>query len=462
MPECIVCKGYYEAEQRCIEIGRLRKEADQCNREMEKRHRRLESRHREMVRFRDFASSAKRVYPGLGDIISSIEHAFFPGLQRRHRMAERTHRAAESRSQETEEAYQEAERLHGVASFRCKRCDSDNRIWENFRAFEPIEQGGWAGIAAFTQPHIYLPLIVTALVTLLGLLSTFTLWDSIKPFFRALALLITPIGCLLTLQAAYVARKSIRENESLRRVKRGWHKGIGIKLKTLLLPAVAVGIALILTWALMSVEALWELVRWLALSKVPETGGNIIEKFLAVLPVTSLMGYVLLAISFTGASSLMLAWRYMNRLNEFLPLPIFLQDDKLARVVRREAETELGRLDPLVLNPDGSNDAWMGYLQLEEQATLHHLLPDGIGVSGAAEGPSFPQREVWVQAGGWVWDELARTDGGGVEMKVARQEMYKLPHETRKGGHDPGPRVRYIVSADPWGRVTDVRRAGDG
>jgi len=68
---------------------------------------------------------------------------------------------------------------------------------------------------------------------------------------------------------------------------------------------------------------------------------------------------------------------------------------------------------------------------------------------------------LWGQAATWVWDELARTDDGGIEMKVARQEIYKLPKPTDNSEHHPHPRVRYTVRADPWGRITEIKRDKD-
>jgi hypothetical protein len=124
---------------------------------------------------------------------------------------------------------------------------------------------------------------------------------------------------------------------------------------------------------LVKIDVLWELVKWLALVHPVERGASLPDKFIAVLPFTSLVGYVMLAICFTASSSLMLARRYINRLNEFLQHPIFLQDEKLAGIVRREAEVELGRLDP-----QSTNASLMGYIQVEEHLkSSFYLLTSG-------------------------------------------------------------------------------------
>lgn len=344
----------------------------------------------------------------------------------------------------------------------CSRCETNNREWLNWRRRNEVERGGWRGVLTFTKPHCYFPPAITVLSIILGLLAIFKLWADIKPGFRALATLVTPIGCLLSLQGIYEARMYIRRNEMLRRVKRGWRKGISVQVVTLLLPAVAMSAVLFLTYAVIKVDDLWELVKWLVLIEAPETGESLRERTLAVLPFVSIVGYVLLAISFTASSSMMLARRYIKRLNQFLPHPIFLQGEKLVQVARREAEVELGRLDPEKLRqtyPESANINLMGYMQLEEKADLQLLrLPPSVDMSTTIGGPISPQVALWGQAATWVWDELLRTDDGGIEMKVARQEIYQLPQPTDKSGHRPHSRVRYVVRADPWGRITEIKR----
>ncbi len=167
----------------------------------------------------------------------------------------------------------------------------------------------------------------------------------------------------------------------------------------------------------------------------------------------------MLAICFTASSSLLLTLRYIKRLNELLPHPLFLQGERLAQVVRREAEVELGRLDPRSTDVENTNASWMGYIQLREQASPRPLrLPPTVDMSIAAEIPSSPQVELWIHAATWVWDELKRTDDGGIEMKVARHEIYQLPKPTDHSSHRPHPRVCYVVRADPWGHIVRIQR----
>jgi hypothetical protein len=352
----------------------------------------------------------------------------------------------------------------------CSRCETSNRGWHKWQQHEPVEQEGIQGLLAFIKPHVYLPLIVTILATLFGFLAIFTLWLDIKPGFRAIAWMLTPVGCLLSLQGIYEARMQIRKSELLRQVKRGWKRGISAQVVTLLLPAVAVGFVLLLTIALIQIEPLWELVKWLALVHAAETGDSLPEKFLAVLPLVSMIGYIFLTISFTAASSLMLARVYINQLNKLLPHPIFLQDQKLTMVIRKEAEIELGRLDPNELragnsnlgippNPTIGNVSIMGYMQqFAQQADPNQLqLPANINMLASGKNQLPTQIQLWSQAANWIWDELARTDEGGITMKVARDEIYKLPKQS-DSGRIANPRVSYVVCAGPWGRITKIER----
>jgi hypothetical protein len=332
----------------------------------------------------------------------------------------------------------------------CSRCGSDNQEWQEVLD-NPVEKEGFFGLLKFMEPHFHLPLLVAAFATIFGMMFAFTLWRNIKPGFRALAVLVTPIGCLLSLQGIYEARRQIRVNEFARQVKRGWSKGLGAQTVTLLLPAVAMTGVLVLTLSLIQVDILWEMVKWFALIDAPDAGDSLPQKMLAVTPFSTLVSYVALAISFTASSSLMLARRYINQLNEKIPPPIFLQPRRLARVVRREAEDQLGRVEP-----EQSNLNMMGCAHVEDYVNLQNLrLPASVDMGRSIDGPVSPQATVWVQAANWVWDEMERDDDGGVRMKVAREEIY---HLSKPASQRPPSRVRYVVHADLWGRVTEIKR----
>jgi hypothetical protein len=283
------------------------------------------------------------------------------------------------------------------------------------RRHEPIEQEGLPGLLAFTAPHAYLPLVVTALATLFGLLLTFTLWGNIKPGFRSIALLMTPVGGLLSVQGIYEMRMQIRESELLRRVRGGRRLELSAQTITLLLPAMAAGLVLALTLLLIKIDVFWELVKWLALTKAQETGDSLPEKFLAVMPFTSIVGYVMLTISFTASSSLMLARRYINQLDRTVPGPIFLQENLLIKVVQRKAESAVRR----------------------------PRTPRVIGTTRHQEPRS------------WTWDEMERTNDGGVRL-TAVVEGEDQDGNDRMG--QPAADIAYVIESDPWSRVTKIER----
>ncbi|MGD1991608.1 MAG: hypothetical protein PVI59_00295 [Anaerolineae bacterium] len=326
-------------------------------------------------------------------------------------------------------------------------------LWRN----DPTEEEGLNGFLAFTEPHFHLPILVGWLSLLLGLFFNFTLWEEVLPGFRILIVLVTPMGCLLSVAYFHERRKHLRERELLREVKRGWKKGLGLRAISLFLPATAAAIVVIFLYSLISFEGLWKIVSTFTMKGAPELGEGIRQRVITVLPFISLIGYLFLTLSFAASSTLLLVRHYINRLKNFLPPPIFLQHELLTRVVRREAEIELGRQNPERLNPEGLNRSTMAYL--EDQTHRHLLsLPASLDMPLVEEDSMAPQLEFWIQAATWTWDELERTEDGGIEMKVARDEIYHLPKRTDRSNHIPHSRVAYVVRADPWGRITSIKR----
>jgi hypothetical protein len=295
------------------------------------------------------------------------------------------------------------------------------------------------------------PILIAGFSLLLGLPFALILWVDILACFRILVVLVTPVGCMFLLTYFHERRKHLRERELLREVKRGWRKGPGLRTISLILPATATVIVVIFLYSLISFEDLWRIVSTFTMKGRPELGEGIRQRFITVFPFISLIGYLFVTLSFAASSTLMLVRVYINRLKTFLPPPIFLQDELLARVVRREAETELGRQNPESLNPGGSNRSAIAYANL----------PATSGQHLAKLIPPPPQFEFWVHAATWVWDELTRTKDGGIEMKVARDEVYQLPKPAKDSGHVPSARVTYVVRADPWGRIREIKREAE-
>lgn len=339
----------------------------------------------------------------------------------------------------------------------CPRCGTIRRGWLALWQNDPTEEDGLNGLLAFTEPHFHLPILVAWLSLLLGLFFAFTLWDEVLAGFRILIVLVTPMGCLLSVAYFHERRKHLRERELLREVKKGWKKGPGLRAVSLILPATATAIVVIFMYSLISFEGLWKIVSTFTMKGTPELGEGVRQRVVTVLPFISLVGYLFLTLSFAASSSLMLVRYYINRLKRFLPPPIFLQHELLAQVVRREAEVELGRRNPERVHPEGSNQSAMGYLQEQANQRLRSL-PASVDMPIGDGNALAPLLELWVHAATWTWDELERTEDGGIEMKVARDEVYHLPRHTDGPSHIPHPRVAYIVRADPWGRIMSIKR----
>lgn len=340
----------------------------------------------------------------------------------------------------------------------CDRCGSDNSLWKNWQK-EPVEKGGIKGLLAFTRPHAHFPFVIILLSISWGLMAFLTLWHNIKPGLLALSLLGTPAACLLLLQLVYAERRRIRNYVKLRQVKKNVSSITDLRTLTIWLPLLSSLIVLALMFMLMRFDFIWELVKWFFLIHPPETGGSAPERLMAVLPFTLWVGYILLSISLAASSSLILASHYVDQLDEELPHPLFLQYSKLVEVVQREAEEELNHSVP---GSSGPHFSLTGYVKLEGGTNPQNLRLPPPGTMPPSQTGTPSQVALWGQAAHWVWDELERTADGGIQMKMARDEIYKMPKLTENSGYQPYPRVSYIVHADPWGRITKIEREAEG
>jgi len=353
---------------------------------------------------------------------------------------------------------------------RCQRCHADNEVWRIWQREEPVEQGGLRGLSSFTEPLGFAPFFVICIALGLGLLFVGQTWKEIKFSLCAFAIGITAVLSVVTTWLAYDSRHRLRENELLAQLRNSTHKDAAAarasqQWQIILIALIILGTVLLLAYVLIRFDALWELISWLFLEPqeneepVQQAQLNRLKKRVRqALPLVHIAGYTAWFPLLTCFLSILSSRQYSMRMNEELPLPIFWQGDLLTEVVRREAEVELGRLEPT-----SSNDNRIAYIRCEEKIHPQLLrLPPSISLSATMEVPVSPQIELWCQAATWVWDELRRTDDGGIEMKVARQEIYKLPQPGKDSGHNPDPRVRYVVRADPWGRITRIKRDKEG
>jgi len=323
------------------------------------------------------------------------------------------------------------------------------------------------------------------------------LWEGVNSIARVLTTAASVGLSLLVLQGVYERRHKLREDYLLERVKASSKKKprkipqLKVHSKTMFVPVMTTVVVLLLACALVQSEMVWKLSEMLSIveeeeathtptptpTSTPKPGTTpeptptptptpkptapappgFPEKVERAWPLIFLSGYVGLSPALVYSSSMLLAQEYTKRMNRKLPLPIFLQDEKLAQIVRKEAEVELGRIDPKSPNMLDLT----GYVEFEEETDPRILrLAPGVDVLAAAAGggPPSPRVKMWGQAGTWTWDELERTQDGGIKMKVARQEVYQLLKQTEESASTPSPRVSYVVHADPWGRITKIER----
>jgi len=359
-----------------------------------------------------------------------------------------------------------------------------------------VEQEGLEGLCHFTNLHYHAPFVITTIAFALGLMgiaSLWNMWKGVNSAIRLLAVMATLGGCLFNIQTAYANRHRLRETELLKQWRIAKRKAelrvqLRAQWKAMLMPVIVIGLILLLTYALVKFEDLWKLANWLLFEREEEEApeereagetpvdesadekesppvDDIRVRVKRTIPLVSLIWYVGVCLALTYSSSLALAGEYAERMNQELPHPIFWQDEKLAMVVRREAEIELGRRDPEVFrqdNPEFENVSMMAYAQQLGRQTdpQHLLLPANVGRQAAGADQASAHGQRWYQIANWVWDELERTDEGGIKMRIAREEIYQLPKSAKDSGYIPHTRVSYTVCADPWGRITEIKRDG--
>ncbi len=319
----------------------------------------------------------------------------------------------------------------------CPRCGADNRPWEEWQQRRPEETGGLEGLEAFMRPHLYLPLAITIFAFFCTLLGLAMIWTEIRPGLRLLAVILTVGGCLLVTYANYEARHPIREQMLLAPLRRGWLAALKApRTRALLLPALTILLAFLLVAGVVSSHLLRELLCWLAFDPgyCKEDPGGFREQVTEMLPLILMVCSSGFLISFAYSSSLLLAMRYAKEMNRVLPMPLFLDDHRLARVVRRAAEQVLGRTDGIVVRLIGAKTS-----------------------SGpTVQSPQWQEEQHY--AGCWNWSDMERTPDGGIRMKAYIEEDCRQM-ETASGLPQTQRAVAvYTVTADPWGRIRQIQR----
>ena len=328
----------------------------------------------------------------------------------------------------------------------CPRCGSDNEPWNEWQKSEPVEKGGLEGLLHFTEPHLHAPFFLTAIALALGLMGIAGMWEGVNMAVRLLAVAITVVGCLVIIQGAYTGRHKLREDYMLAHVKtarskKGSRIRFSVQLKVILTWVAVVGIILLLGWAFIRSEDLWKIVAWLLLEStdttpVPPLPADIRQRIASALPLFFLLAYAGIFLALVYSSAKMLAHQYAEKASGVLPPPIFLQGDLLARIVQQEAQRHLSRAVP--------------------PSTIRKS-PGKSGKPLKAE--HSVRQEAAQKSGEWTWEDMERTDDGGIRF-VARGKGEDSRIEESIAGHrtEYPQSVSYTVEADPWGRIIKITR----
>ena len=294
----------------------------------------------------------------------------------------------------------------------CPRCDADNGPWEKWQT-DHRGLGGWVD---FMAPGLFVPVILTALAYPVGLAALWSLWLT-KGEAWAWALLLLGILtfiCLLILVATYDDRYRLRERELMTRVKRGPARSFGAQSQIMAVPLAFIVAISAWTWVILSqpapgdagqnylayllgiieTQGLLSAATWRALIDILTLGGPL---SIAVL------GYASLVLALVYISSLALSLSHAERVNQQVPLPIFLDTARLVKVVRAEAEQEYSTLGPKL-----------------------------------------------------TWEGMERTADGGIKLTARYRHDRKVLEDLAGKKTDLPLHTKCEVLADPWGHIRSI------
>ncbi len=329
----------------------------------------------------------------------------------------------------------------------CSRCGSDNGPWITWRQSVPVEQGSFWGLLHFTEPHFHMPFLLTATALAFGLMGIGGIWAGVNLGVRLLAVAVTVGACLVIVQGVYEGRHRLRIGYLLEQVKAASsRKGttqippirLNMQWKTILIPVIAIGLFLLLAYALVQFELLWKLAAWLFLEPRGEPPpvpipDPVRARIAGALPLILMMGYIGIFPAFVYYSSMMLAQQYIQHMNEALPHPIFLRGDLLTAVVRAEVEKHLhqaGRPSPA------------------QSSSSQNRQP--LQILG---------QEATRASGEWAWEDVERVRDGGVKLTARAEREDSRVEESITGHRTKYPEfVSYTIEADQWGRIIRITR----
>jgi hypothetical protein len=327
----------------------------------------------------------------------------------------------------------------------CSRCGSDNRPWIMWRQSVPVEQERFWGLLHFTEPHFHMPFLLTATALSFGLMGIGGIWAGVNLGVRLLAAAVTVGICLVIIQGVYEGRHKLRIDYLLEQVKAASsRKGtkqippirLNMQWKTILIPVIAVGLFLLLAYALVQFELLWKLSAWLFLEPRGEPPplpipDEVRARIAGALPLILMMGYIGIFPALVYYSSMMLAQQYIEHMNEALPHPIFLRGDLLTAVVRAEVEKHLHQAGRLSTSRRSSS---------QNRQSLQILGQEATRISGE-----------------WTWEDVERTRDGGIRLIARARRKDARVEESITGHRIEYPEfVRYTIEADRWGRIIRI------
>lgn len=196
----------------------------------------------------------------------------------------------------------------------CPRCGADNRNWHRHKNL--------SSLAKFSNFFFGSVWGLLALNSLVLPLAPALLWDT---FNTVVAMrVVVPLAillCLIIFLFTHALKLSLREYEWLRRVKKGWNPPLSV------MALVAFNLALILGLTVVFVlDSEW-------------THGWV--------RVLLTIAFSLAFVNVTLSAMLMAIRDYAHRLDELVPQPIFMQEDRLLRVIVGTAGKKLGDDTPL-------------------------------------------------------------------------------------------------------------------